>query len=102
MAEVVRNSFGDDRIPTFFVNGDSLFELGEEEIAFVEVAEEVFSYSILLFEGGSAVVVVGELEVAGVDLEVGAGFEQVVVFAEDLSFWQLFYHEWVDLHCSRN
>ena len=68
LSQVVGNCLRNNRIPTLLVDGDALFEAGEEEIAFVEVAEEGFGDAVLLFEGGGAVVVEVEVKVAGMDL----------------------------------
>lgn len=68
-------------VPALLINGDSLFESGEEEVAFVEVAIEMFGDVVFLFETPAAVVVIGEGEVARLDLEVGAGAEHVVVLS---------------------
>ena len=75
---------GDDRVPALLVDGDALLEAAEEEVALVEVAEEEFVDLVLFLEGGGAMVVVLEVEVAGVDLEVGVASVEVVLFPEEL------------------
>lgn len=67
-----------------------MLELGEEKISFVEVAEELFGDSVFIFECLCAMIVMIELEIAGMDLEVTAGLEKMVVFAENEIFGQLF------------
>ena len=68
LSQVVGNCLRNNRVPTLLVDGNALFEAGEEEIAFVEVAEEGFGDAVLLFECGGAVVVKVEVKVTGMDL----------------------------------
>lgn len=75
-----------------------MFEFGEEEVPLVEVSEEMFPDAILFLKCGSSMIIVRELEVTRMNLEEAAGLEQMVILAEDLSFWQLLDHEWISLH----
>ena len=77
---------------------NSSLEFAEEEVAFVEVAEEGFSNAVFLFEGRGAVVVAVEGEVAGVDFEIGCGLIGMVVFVDDALLGQLFDEKRVHLH----
>ena len=77
---------------------NSGLEFAEEEVAFVEVAEEGLGNFVFFFEGGGAVVVAIEGEVARMYFEIGCGSVGVVVFVDDALGGQLFDEKRVHLH----
>ena len=80
----MRDLLGDDRVPALLVDGDALLEAAKEEVPLVEVAEEELVDLVLFLEGGGAMVVVLEVEIAGVDLEVGVASVEVVLLPDEL------------------
>ena len=98
LPEVVRNCFGDYRIPAFLIDGDTLFEARKEETALVEVFKKRFRDVVLVLECWGPMIVVLEFEVSGVDLKIGRQEELVVVFAEDLLLGKLLDEERLLLH----
>ena len=98
LSQVVGNCLRDNRIPTLLVDGDALFEAGEEEIAFVEVAEEGFGDAVLLLEGGGAVVIEMEVKVTGMDLQIGGVVVDMVFFPYYLHSGQVLNEHGIDFH----